>query len=178
MIVGQAVVIDYTALVIQLLLMVTIPSILGMVLYDWTGGKTVGFSKGIGGLTSKLALFIVIFFNGSLVAPAIQLSWDIVQMIAVALLMVVSAYGLGYIGALVVPNRTREVMIAMIYSVGMRNASCGLVIAITYFPPAVAVPIALLMLFQQPIAATIPNLFKFFEERKALRQPQTAFRAE
>lgn len=176
MIVGQAVAIDYTALVRQLLLMVTVPSILGMVLYDWTGGKTVGFAKGMGGLTSKLALFIVIFFNGSLVAPAIQLSWDILQMIAVALLMVVSAYALGYVGSLVVPNRTRDVTMAMIYSVGMRNASCGLVIAITYFPPAVAVPIALLMLFQQPIAATIPNLFKFFEDRKNLQQAQTAFR--
>lgn len=178
MIVGQAVLINYTSLVMQLLLMVTIPSILGMVFYDWTGGKTVNFAKGVGGVTSKLALFVVIFFNGSLVAPAIQLSWDIVQMIAVALIMVVSAYALGYVGSLIIPNRTRSITMAMIYSVGMRNASCGLVIAITYFPPEVAVPIALLMLFQQPIAATIPNIFKFFDERKIMRQQTRSLRLE
>ncbi|MBP2636420.1 MAG: Bile acid:sodium symporter [Firmicutes bacterium] len=173
LIVGQTVTMDYTALVIQLVLMVTLPSIAGMLLYDWTGGKTVSFSKGLGGLTSKLALFVVIFFNGAFVAPAIQLSWDTLQMVAVALIMVVSAYGLGYVGSFCIPNRSRETTMAMIYSVGMRNATCGLVIAITYFSPAVAVPIALLMLFQQPIAASIPNIFKYIEEKRTLR-PQEA----
>ncbi|VBB05093.1 bile acid:sodium symporter/arsenical resistance protein acr3 [Lucifera butyrica] len=173
MIVGQAVAINYTSLVIQLLLMVTIPSIAGMLIHDWTGGKTSGFAKGAGGMTSKLALFVVIFFNGSLVAPAINLSLDIVQMIAVALLMVLSAYALGYVGSLFVPNRTRDVTMAMIYSVGMRNASCGLVIAITYFPPAVAVPIALLMLFQQPTAAVIPTILKYFDEKRIRSQHET-----
>ncbi|TWH47940.1 bile acid:sodium symporter family protein [Sporomusa sp. KB1] len=172
-IVGQAVMINYTSLIIQLVLMVTIPSILGMVLYDWTGGKTAAFAKGIGGLTSKLALFIVIFFNGAFVSPAIHLSWDIIQMIAVALIMVVSAYALGYVGSLCVPNRSRDITMAMIYSVGMRNATCGLVIAITYFPPAVAVPIALLMLFQQPIAATIPTIFKYLDDKRTI-SPQGA----
>lgn len=173
LIVGQTVTMDYTTLVIQLVLMVTLPSIAGMVLYDWSGGKTVAFSKGLGGLTSKLALFVVIFFNGAFVAPAIKLSWDTLQMVVVALIMVVSAYGLGYLGSLCIPHRSREITMAMIYSVGMRNATCGLVIAITYFSPAVAVPIALLMLFQQPIAASIPNIFKYIEEKETVR-PQEA----
>lgn len=177
-IVGQAVMINYTSLIIQLVLMVTIPSILGMVLYDWTGGKTVSFAKGIGGLTSKLALFIVIFFNGAFVSPAIHLLWDIIQMIAVALIMVVSAYALGYVGSLCVPNRSRDITMAMIYSVGMRNATCGLVIAVTYFPPAVAVPIALLMLFQQPIAAVIPNIFKHLDEKRSISPRGATVRVE
>ena len=172
-IIGQTVDINYISLVIQLLLMVTIPSIAGMLFFDWTGGKTAGFSKGVGGITSKLALFIIMLFNGSLVSPAISWSIDTVQMIIVALIMVISAYALGYTGSLCIPNRSRDITMAMIYSVGMRNASCGLVIAITYFPPAVAVPIALLMLFQQPIAAVIPNVFKFFEEDSTKSQQET-----
>ncbi|MBU2700209.1 putative Na+-dependent transporter [Sporomusaceae bacterium BoRhaA] len=172
-IMGQMVDINYVSLVIQLLLMVTIPSIAGMLFYDWTGGKTAGFSKGVGGITSKLALFIIMLFNGSLVSPAISWSLDTVQMIIVALIMVISAYALGYIGSLCIPNRSRDITMAMVYSVGMRNASCGLVIAITYFPPTVAIPIALLMLFQQPIAAAIPNIFRYFEEGSARSRRET-----
>lgn len=172
-IMGQMVDINYVSLVIQLLLMVTIPSIAGMLFYDWTGGRTAGFSKGVGGITSKLALFIIMLFNGSLVSPAISWSLDTLQMIIVALIMVISAYALGYIGSLCIPNRSRDITMAMVYSVGMRNASCGLVIAITHFPPPVAVPIALLMLFQQPIAAVIPNIFKYFGEGSARSQRET-----
>ena len=170
LIVNQSIVINYLSLVIQLVLMVTIPSILGMLLYDRTGGKTAGFARGIGGLTAKIALFIVILLNASLVLPSFSWSLDIVQMMTVALLLVVSGYALGYVGSLCIPNHSRDIMMAMIYSVGMRNISCGLVIAITYFPPAVAVPIILCMLFQQPVAAAIPSIFKYFEERRFLRE--------
>ncbi|SMC48955.1 Predicted Na+-dependent transporter [Sporomusa malonica] len=166
LIVDQSIIINYASLLIQLILMVTIPSIAGMLFYDWTGGKAAGFSRGIGGVSSKVALFIVILLNASLVAPNVSWSVEIVQMMAVVLLMVAAGYVLGYVGSLCIPNSSRDIMLAMIYSVGMRNISCGLVIAITYFPPAVAIPITLCMLFQQPIAAVIPNLFKYFDERK------------
>lgn len=166
-VVGQAVAINYSSLVIQLLLMVTIPSIAGMVLYDWTGGKTATFSRGVGGVSSKLALFIIMIFNASLVSPDFTWSLDTVKLMGVVLVMVISGYALGYVGSLCIAKCPRDMTVAMIYSVGMRNISCGLVIAITYFPAAVAVPIILGMIFQQPIAATIPNIFKYFDERKS-----------
>jgi len=166
LIVDQSVIINYTSLVVQLFLMVTIPSIAGMLFYDWTGGKIAGFSRGVGGVTSKIALFIVILLNASLVSPGLSWSLDILQIMTVVLIMVASGYALGYVGSLCIPNGSRDITMAMVYSVGMRNISCGLVIAITYFPPAVAVPITLCMLFQQPIAAAIPNIFKYFAEGK------------
>jgi len=165
-VVGQSVVIDYISLVVQLLLMVTIPSIAGMVFYDWTGGKTANFSRGLGGLSSKLALFIIMIFNASLVSPDFNWSLDTIKLMGVVLVMVISGYALGYAGSLCISKCPRDMTMAMIYSVGMRNISCGLVIAITYFPPTVAVPIILGMIFQQPIAATIPNIFKYFDVRK------------
>ncbi|WP_371375221.1 bile acid:sodium symporter family protein [Sporomusa aerivorans] len=166
LIMEQSVIINYTSLVTQLVLMVTLPSIMGMLLFDWSGGKTADFSKGIGGVTAKLALFIVILLNASLVTPDFNWSADIVQLTFVVLLLVASGYMLGYVGSLCIPNNSRDTMVAMIYSVGMRNISCGLVIAITYFPPAVAVPITLCMLFQQPIAAAVPNILKYFDEKR------------
>lgn len=165
-VVGQAVAINYHSLVIQLLLMVTIPSIAGMLLHDWTGGKTVKFSKGIGGVSSKLALFIIMIFNASLVSPDFVWSLDTIKLMGVVLTMVISGYVLGYVGSLCIRKCPRDMKVAMIYSVGMRNISCGLVIAITYFPPAVAVPIILGMIFQQPIAAMIPTFFKYVDGHK------------
>lgn len=41
-----------------------------------------------------------------------------------------------------------------------RNVSVGLVLALTYFPPSVSIPITMFILFQQPVAAAIPFLFK------------------
>jgi len=173
LIVGQSVVINYTSLIVQLLLMVTIPSIAGMLLYDWTGGKTASFSRGVGGVSSKLALFIVILLNASLVSPDFNLSFDTVKLMAVVLAMVAAGYAFGYVGSLCISESSRDMTMAMIYSVGMRNISCGLVIAITYFPPAVAVTIMLGMIFQQPIAAVIPTIFSYFDTRKNRYQKET-----
>jgi predicted Na+-dependent transporter len=173
LIVGQSVVINYTSLVVQLLLMVTIPSVAGMLFYDWTGGKTASFSRGLGGVSSKLALFIVILLNASLVSPGFNFSFDTIKLMAVVLTMVASGYALGYAGSLCISESSRDMTMAMIYSVGMRNISCGLVIAITYFPTAVAVPIMLGMIFQQPIAAVIPTIFKYFDTRRSRCQKGT-----
>lgn len=177
-VVGQSVAINYTSLVVQLLFMVTIPSIAGMCLYDWTGGKTINFSRGVGGVSSKLSLFIIMILNASLVSPDLNWSLDTVKLMGIVLIMVVSGYALGYVGSLCIAKCPRDITMAMVYSVGMRNISCGLVIAITYFPPAVAVPIILGMIFQQPIAATIPNIFKYFDARKNRCQKRAAVSVE
>lgn len=54
----------------------------------------------------------------------------------------------------------KPIILTMIYNVGLRNMSVGLVLALTYFPPAVAIPITLFILFQQPLAAAVPLLFR------------------
>ncbi|HWR41067.1 MAG TPA: bile acid:sodium symporter [Patescibacteria group bacterium] len=175
-IVGQAVAIDYTNLLIQLLLMVTLPSIAGMLINDWSKGKIAVFSLGSGGISAKLAFFIIMLLNGSLVAPGISWSPDMLQMLLVAFLMVVFGYLLGYAGFRLIPGGTRDVALALVYSVGLRNISCGLVIAVTYFPPAVAVPIMLCMFFQQPLAAIVPHIFQYMDTWRERRhsKPQPA----
>jgi BASS family bile acid:Na+ symporter len=44
-------------------------------------------------------------------------------------------------------------IITLTFTGGMRNISAGAVLAITYFPPQVAVPVVLGMLFQQVLAS-------------------------
>ena len=54
----------------------------------------------------------------------------------------------------------------MMFSGGMRNISAGAVLAISYFPPAVAVPVVLGMLFQQ----TLASLYGFAIDRYYFKQ--------
>ena len=56
-----------------------------------------------------------------------------------------------YIGRLL--KWKKEDVITLTFTGGMRNISAGAVIAVTYFPSAVAVPVILGMLFQQMLAS-------------------------
>jgi predicted Na+-dependent transporter len=159
-IVGQSLQIDYTQMAMQLLWMITIPSVAGMLLYDFTDGKSNSFAKNIGGFTSKVAFFFVIFINAAMVSPSITWALPVLKMLLVSMLLVAIGYLIGFLGSFIFPQRTQEIIYAMIYSVGLRNISFGVVLAITFFPAPVALPIILGMLFQQPIAAVIPHLFK------------------
>ncbi|MNW07750.1 hypothetical protein D3C71_2044160 [compost metagenome] len=56
----------------------------------------------------------------------------------------------------------QDVVVALTFNSGMRNISAGAVLAVAYFPPPVAVPVVLGMLFQQSLA----SLFGFLLNRK------------
>lgn len=160
--VGQTIHIDYIAMAHQMLWMITVPSILGMLLHDLTGGRIADFSQEVGGVTSKLAFALVIFLNAAVVSDQIHWSWTIAKTILVSFLMVSMGYLIGYAGSLALKHKSRETAMAMMYCVGLRNISFGMVLAINYFPAQVAVPITLFMLFQQPLAALVPKLYDRF----------------
>ncbi|EGO65878.1 bile acid:sodium symporter family protein [Acetonema longum] len=163
-IIGKTLQIDYLSMAYQLLIMVTIPSLIGMAANDLTHGKLTSFANSIGGLSSKVAFFLVIFLNAAIVAPSIHWSMSVLKILIVVFLTVAAGYLLGFLGSLPLKEHRRESAFTMIYTVGMRNISFGLVMAMTYFPPAVAIPIILAMLFQQPLAAIIPQLFRCIDK--------------
>ena len=72
LVIGQVIEIDYMDMMKDLLMMVTIPSLAGMLLHTWTKGRVATFSRGFGGATSKLSLLIVIFINSAVVMPGIH----------------------------------------------------------------------------------------------------------
>ncbi len=157
--VGQALHIDYKEMALQLMWMITIPSLVGMALHDIFRDRAVAYAKGFGGITSKVTFYTVIFLNAALVAPAVDWSPAMLKMAVITFFIVAASYFLGYLGSLFIRGRPRDVAVAMVYSVGIRNISSGLVLAIAHFPPAVAVPITLFILFQQPLASLVPPIF-------------------
>ena len=161
LIIGQSLQIDYLQMMIQLLLMITLPSVAGMLIHDYGKKDLLPTSiKVVGNFLSKAAFFIVIFINAAIVGP--DISWDLstLKIVLVTMLVVAAGYFLGYLGSFVFKDRTREITLAMIYCVGLRNASFGVVLALTFFPHEVAIPVTMTILYQQPFAAIIPYFFR------------------
>ncbi|ATW25756.1 bile acid:sodium symporter family protein [Candidatus Formimonas warabiya] len=158
--VGQVLTIDYGDLILRLLLMVTIPSLAGMLINDGTRGRWNGFAQSVGGLTAKVALFLVILLNAGMVASEIHWNGALIKLLLVVLLLVICGYLTGFAGSFVVKDRQSGIISAMIYNVGMRNTGFGALLVISYFPSAVALPVILAMLYQQPVAAIIAHLYQ------------------
>ncbi|KGE17912.1 bile acid:sodium symporter family protein [Paenibacillus wynnii] len=153
LLVGAQVEMDAGAIMQSLLVMVVLPSILGMLLNEWTRGQIkVKWGPRLSPF-SKLGLGVVVAINGSVVAPYLR-SFDVSLLIicAVILLLAFSGYATGFLTAKML-RWDQDIVVAMTFNGGMRNISAGAVLAVSYFPAPVAVPVVLGMLFQQLTAS-------------------------
>ena len=155
---GISIQIDYPRMIFDLLIMITGPSIAGMLLHDATNGRIKAFASGFGGVLSRLSFFGVIFLNSTFVTPSIQWNSQILKILGVTSLVVAVGYILGYVAGRFI-HAAPDIVLCIIYTTGMRNIATGLVIAMNYFTPETALPIALAMLFQQPFAALTAKIY-------------------
>lgn len=165
-VVGKTIHINTVSLLANLLWMVFIPGLLGMIIHDTTKGAYDKYTHSIGNFASKLCISVVIYVNASAIAPEINWNHSIIKLLMVILIVSCSGYILGFLSSYILKGHKREQMVAMIYNIGMRNNALGVVLAITYFPPAVALPVTLSMLYQQPLAAVVKILVESFYKRR------------
>ncbi|RCK80871.1 MAG: Bile acid sodium symporter [Candidatus Ozemobacter sibiricus] len=152
---GLEVQIDLWGLQLALLQMLVIPAAIGLTVRDMSGGAAHERAAPFLGPPAHAMLVAVIAINvatvrGALEARSVDLGWWVLG----AFLLVAADYLLG----LAVPRGLGyppPVATALAYSVGIRNLSAGLVIAMAHFPPATGIPVVLSMLFQQPLAALL-----------------------
>lgn len=136
-----------------LLWMVVLPSLAGMLLNQWTKGKINTVCGPPLSPFVKVGLFIVVAINGASIARYLKHpDGKLALIIGVTFVTVV----LGYVIGALVARRLHwnyEDSVAVQFNSGMRNLSAGAVLAVKYFPPAVALPVISGMLFQQILAA-------------------------
>ncbi|SER36586.1 Predicted Na+-dependent transporter [Gracilibacillus ureilyticus] len=160
--VGQAVELEVWGMMKGLLIMIVIPSLLGMILHEVTKGKAHEKWSPRLAPFSKLTLALVIMINSAAVGPYLQsVNLKLVQ-IAVCMFFIA---GTGYFLAWFMAKsmkRDQSDVISLTFSGGMRNISAGAVIAVQYFPGPVAVPVVTGMLFQQILA----SLYSKFLQKK------------
>ena len=166
-VVGERVMIDTISLILNLLWMIVLPTILGIALNELSKG---GIQKKWGPRLapfSKLSLFAIVAINGSAVAPYVQtISWQLFGIIALGLFIAVTGYG----AALWIAHMIwKDPVIATTFMFlgGMRNIATGVVIATTFFPAKVAMPVVFGMLFQQVLASLYSKAGQWYGKRYA-----------
>lgn len=151
--VGSSIEMDIWSIMKGLLFMIVLPSLFGMIINQWTKGKSKERLSPKLAPFSKLGLVAVVSINSAVVAPYLQninpkLVFIAVVAFLISFLGYLLAWGLGRLFKF-----SRDTIVAMIFTGGMRNISAGAVIAITYFPSQVAIPVVIGMLFQQILAS-------------------------
>lgn len=164
--VGGKVEMDVYSMISGLLFMVVVPSILGMLVNQFTQGKA---KKQLGPKLapfSKLGLGIVVVINGAAVAPYLRnIDMKLLMITGTVFLIAFTGYFFSFvIGKLF--RGDRDTVVALTFTGGMRNISAGAVLAVSYFSPAVAVPVVIGMLFQQVLA----SIYGFLVDRHFARQ--------
>ncbi|MFD1675248.1 bile acid:sodium symporter family protein [Alicyclobacillus fodiniaquatilis] len=150
---GAKVSIDAWAMMKGLLWMIVLPSIVGMFLNQKTGGRIKTTLGDKISPISKICIGVVVAINGAVVAPYLRhFDMQLVELIGVVFVLSALGYPLGLmIGRLC--GWEKGTIVSLTFNGGMRNNSAGAVMAITYFPSPVALPVILVMLFQQTLAS-------------------------
>ncbi|WP_449539620.1 bile acid:sodium symporter family protein [Ferdinandcohnia sp. Marseille-Q9671] len=156
--VGSNVEMDILSIMKGLIYMVVLPSILGMIVNHLTKGNCTKTISPILSPFSKIFLGIVIMINSAEIAPYLQnINLKLIKTGVIVFFIAFCGYLVSW-GIARLLKFDKDIIIAVIYTGGMRNISAGAVIAITFFPPEVAVPVVIGMLFQQ-ILASIYGVF-------------------
>ncbi|GIO88699.1 hypothetical protein J25TS5_56310 [Paenibacillus faecis] len=155
LLVGANVKLDAAAMMNSLFWMIVAPSLLGMLLNQWSKGAVAAAWGPRLNPFSKLAMAVVVAINGAVIAPYLtDFSPRLAGLAAVVVTLASIGYLLGFgISRLIGLNEADKV--ALIFNGGMRNISAGAVLAVTYFPAPVAVPVVLGMVFQQMMASFV-----------------------
>lgn len=149
---GKAVSFDALSLLHGLCIIILIPTVVGVTVNDLSRGQIPSRLRPFAGPYVKLGLLFVIAANVAGAWPEVsRVGGRAFSLLGVLLILAVFGYLQGF-GWGRLSHQSEETTKTLIFSVGMRNISAGIVIAMTYFPPEVAIPVVASTLFQQPMA--------------------------
>lgn len=161
---GENIHVNTTSLIGNLIWMIVLPSIFGVLLNEWSKGSIQKKWTPILAPFSKISLFLIVIINSSTIAPYIKnIDLELFKVIIMVFLLAVS----GYLIALLLIHYASNSMAnraAFLFTGGMRNISVGVVIATSYFPAKVAMPIVFGMLFQQVLAAIFSRVYEKYRK--------------
>jgi tagaturonate reductase len=156
---GAKVAMDMSGIAVSLVLMVVIPTIIGVTINEISRGKTPVLICPYLDPVSKICLMLVIAANTSPVARVIQFDNPEVWRIAgMCIFFSVSGFMVSKFTAITVRCNS-EKSVTMFFCGGLRNISAVTTIAVTFFPESAALPALLGIVFQQTISAIMGKLF-------------------
>jgi predicted Na+-dependent transporter len=155
---GTQVSLDMSGIALSLVLMVVVPSLIGVAANEVSRGKIPRVVFPFLNPLAKVCLILVIAANASAVAPQLRFTDPRVWLVAaVCVLFAVLGYFLArFIG--IACRLSQDKRVTIFFSSGLRNISAATTIAIEFFPQAAALPALLGIVFQQSMAAIMGRL--------------------
>jgi tagaturonate reductase len=155
---GTKTAIDASGIAVSLVLMVVVPTIIGVTLNETSRGKIPDLICPYLDPVSKICLILVVAANTSPVSKLVR--FDDLHVWAVAATCVslsVTGYLLSRLAAATVKCNA-EKNVTLLFSGGLRNIGAVTTVAVTFFPEAAALPALLGILFQQTLCAVMGKL--------------------
>ena len=149
LLVGSVVEVDTWSMMGDLLVMVALPALAAMTLYQVTGGRVAVTLKPKLELFAKITLLVIITANATSCSSFLHnINGTLVLVMVSVFLICLLGFFLGYWAAKLMglDFPTRE---TMCLNTGLRNISAGSVIAMQYFPAEAMFPVAFTPLFLQ-----------------------------
>lgn len=170
--IGERVALDISGIAMSLVLMVVLPTIIGVTMNETSKGKIPKHVCPFLTPFAKIFLMLVIAANSSAIAPTVRFSDPLVwKVAALSTFLSIGSFLLSkFIG--IASKCGFEKTVAMFFTGGLKNISAVATIAVTFFPEAVALPAITGIVFQQTIAAVMGKLMR--KENKAPDETQTS----
>lgn len=172
--VGASVEMDSLTIMKGLIGMIVVPTLIGMILNHTTKGKVAKVLSPKLAPFTKLGMATIVMINGAVVAPYLK---NIDKKLVMITIIVFCIAFTGYLFAFIIGKMCRvdkETVITITFTGGMRNISTGAVLAVSYFPPPVAVPVVIGMLFQQVLASLYGAVLDRYYHRQVYNSREQA----
>ena len=154
---GTKVSMDMTGIAVSLILMVVIPTIIGVAVNETSRGKIPALACPYLNPISKMCLILVIAANTSPVAKMIRFEPVVLKVAGVSIVLTFGGFVISKLAAAAIRCNT-EKSVALLFTGGLRNISAVTIIAVTFFSEAAALPALLGIVFQQTVSVVMGKL--------------------
>jgi len=169
---GSVVEMDTMGMMKDLLVMVAIPALIAMILYQATKGRVAHRVKPALSPFAKAALLVIILSNATGCAPFLRdMNKTLVLVMAVVFLLCLAGFLSGYWSGKLLKQDYPTIQ-TMCLNTGLRNISAGAVLASQYFPADVMFPVAFTPIFLQVTTSLIAKVLMNTKASKAYRAGQ------
>ena len=155
---GATIELNYAELIVKMMVMTTIPSLLGMSFQNVAGVEKCQKASVYLNLMTKCMMFVILYLSSSTALRGFVPSLSTMKLMFVLLIYILLKFMVGYAGFYVLKGKTLEERIAGIFCCGLRNTGVAIIIAVSYFEPDAAIPLIFTMVLQQPVAGLISNV--------------------
>ena len=167
---GSVVEMDTASMVGNLMIMVAIPALLAMTLFQMTRGRVAATVKPRLAPFAKLTMLVLVLANATGCAPFLRdITPTLVKLICAVFALCLLGFFLGYQAARLL-KADFPTAVTMSLNSGIRNIAAGSVLAIQYFPGDVLFPVAFSPLFLQATTAVIVKILHATKTGKAFLQ--------